>query len=314
MYDYITIVKYMGKDSPILDNCQRNARHKCYELKSCNGHSLFVDWNEKNRELTINGSFPYFWRGHNFTYNLEDLVATIGNVQELLCCDLMNARVTRFEFGVIVEVEKKAMDYILNHKPRRKPIGENRKGACMIWNLGAVDLKMYDEGRNIRNKQKTREGIYNAIRSGWNPQRNYVKFEVRFKNPKLLKHGEYVLLKDLFNEAFFNHIKEVVLSQYQLLAPTKGVSSATNKKALTTADILARTFIEATISEQNKTKEDAKKSVYRNINNYPDSVLSKADKDYRKRKVRETFKKIDEVPESEWNLDAKIRNALGKDK
>lgn len=56
--------------------------------------------------------------------------------------------------------------------------------------------------------------------------------------------------------------------------------------------------------------EDVKKLLYAKINSVPDEVLTIADKKARKRQIKQLLDKIQESPESKWDLSAKIQEAL----
>ena len=89
----------------------------------------------------------------------------------------------------------------------------------------------------------------------------------------------------------------------------KNVIIPKDKKDLSTADILALAISEESIN-QGHPLEDVKKLLYAKINSVPDEVLTIADKKARKRQIKQLLDKIQESPESKWDLSAKIQEAL----
>ena len=82
-----------------------------------------------------------------------------------------------------------------------------------------------------------------------------------------------------------------------------------SKKDLSTADILALTYAEESVNE-GRTLDELRKVLYSRINAIPDEVLTKADKDARKRQMKALLDKLQESPESKWDLSAQIQKAL----
>jgi hypothetical protein len=105
-------------------------------------------------------------------------------------------------------------------------------------------------------------------------------------------------------------LKEDLYVQYQRLIPAKNaIITPDNKKDLSTAKILALELSEEAIS-QGHPAASAKKKLYARINDIPDEILTKQDKDARKRQIREIFDRIQEAPDSKWDLSRKIQEAL----
>lgn len=89
----------------------------------------------------------------------------------------------------------------------------------------------------------------------------------------------------------------------------KSIILPDNKKDLSTADILAITFAEQSLNE-GQPLEALKKILYGRINSIPDEVLSRPDKDARKRQVKALLDKIKESPQSKWDLSEQIQKTL----
>ena len=171
-----------------------------------------------------------------------------------------------------------------------------------------VSLKMYDAGRNIEYKQglKRKSIIEEA---GWNPEGDYLKWEAHYLKPEILNHGKGVLLADLVNPNWENVFKEDLYLQYKRLIPMKSISTPNKKSDLHTTDIIVLQLVESSLNE-GKSLQEVKKMLYNRINSISDDILTKADKDSRKRQIKVLLEKIKEEPKSKWDLSTKIEEAL----
>lgn len=170
---------------------------------------------------------------------------------------------------------------------------------------------MYDAGKNIEMKQgiSRREIIREA---GWNPQGYFLKWEAHYMKPHVLNHGNGVILANLINPDWQSIFKEDLYQQYQRLIPMANVVEPTSKADLSTASIIALALVEDSLNES-KTIQEVKKMLYNRINSYPDEVLSKADKDSRKRQVKAILNKMREADTSKWDLSQQLAQALEAD-
>ena len=83
----------------------------------------------------------------------------------------------------------------------------------------------------------------------------------------------------------------------------------TNKADLSTASILAMALAEDSLND-NKTLQEVRKMLYARINAFPDEVLSKSDKDSRKRQIKAILDKMQEADTSKWDLSQKLEDVL----
>ena len=255
----------------------------------------------------------YYWQGHNFTYSPAAFIEAINHIGSLLHVDLWDSIVKVFEYGVIIPVEYKPRDYIRNHKA--KPTEKldqytngKDKGNFSSWKDSNVLLKMYDAGRNIKMKQgMSRQEIIQE--EGWEPQGYYLKWEAHYLKPSVLNHGDGVLLANLVNPDWQDIFKEDLYDQYQRLIPMANVIEPTNKADLSTPAIIALALVEDSLNES-KTLGEVKKMLYQRINAFPDDVLSKSDKDSRKRQINAILGRMKEAGTSKWDLSQQLTAAL----
>ena len=87
------------------------------------------------------------------------------------------------------------------------------------------------------------------------------------------------------------------------------IETPTSKADLSTASIIALVLVEDNLNDS-KSLQEVKKMLYNRINSFPDEVLSKADKDSRKRQVKAILGKMREADTSKWDLSQQLAAAL----
>ena len=315
MIDYISATTpFGGKDTQILPHLQKEASYSSgwtkYYLQGCERLAV---WLHHDLGLRLEGSISYYWQGHNFNFSNHNFVEAINYINGILGTDLWKSVLNVFEYGVIMEVKMKPKEYIQHHSSIPKEgllMNEKPKdrGAFRWWNDKNVSLKMYDAKKNIQMKQgETRQDIIRQ--SGWQDGGEFLKWECHYLRPGCLNRGVGLRLHQLVNTDWNNIIKEDVYLQYKRLLPMKSVLLPDNKKDLSTADILALTYAEESING-GRSLEELRKVLYSRINAIPDDVLTKSDKDARKRQVKGLLDKLQESPESKWDLSDQIQKAL----
>ena len=316
MIDYIQATKHLSdKDRLFLGHCRLEAEYSSgwqkYWLQGC--EKLEIWYNPSLNWMRLQGSIMYYWQGHNFTYDKKDFVAAIDHIIKIIHISIWDAMIEAFEYGVIIQVPKKPKEYIKRHSsiPSEKLILNEKpkdKGNFRWWEDRNVCNKMYDAAQNIKKKQGLqRKEILKE--SGWNPEGEFLKWEAHYLKPEILNHGKGLLLADLMKPYWENVFKEDLYVQYKRLIPMKSLITPTNKKDLSSADIVMLALAEAQINAGENLQE-VKKMLYDKINAIPEGVLSKADKDSRKRQIKSLFDKLQESPESEWDLSEKLEKAL----
>ncbi|MCI1741435.1 MAG: hypothetical protein LKI18_03465 [Prevotella sp.] len=317
MIDYISVTLYPDEKKPPQESVQWNADYSSgwseYYLSRYDKR-LRVRYHPNFKILRLDGSIPLFWQGHNFTFSNKEFSDAINFINGSLKVDLWKACVDAFEFGVIFETEMKPKTYILHHATKtHEKLKQNEKakdnGNFRWWSDKNVSLKMYDAGKNVLMKQSlSKRKILQVL--GWKEKGNFLKWEVHYNRPECLNRGVSLKLSDLVDPSWQEILKEDLYVQYQRLIPAKNaIITPDNKKDLSTAKILALELSEEAIS-QGHPAASAKKKLYARINDIPDEILTKQDKDARKRQIREIFDRIQEAPDSKWDLSRKIQEAL----
>ena len=317
MIDYISATtSFTGKVSTILPHLGYpdavfSSGWMKYYLNGCERLAIWL--NPSLQMLRLEGSIPYYWQGNNFSFHHAAFRDAINHISSFLKVDWWKAELNAFEYGVIMEVQMKPKEYILHHSAKpsehlQLTEKEKDKGNYRNWCDKAMKLKMYDAGRNILHKQgEDRKEIIQE--AGWKPEGDFLKWEAHYIKPEYLNKGVALHLYDLMNPKWQDTFKEDLYLQYKRLLPMKSIILPLDKKDLSTADILALTFAEQSIND-GKPLEDLKKILYARINSIPDEVLTKADKDARKRQVKNLLEKLKQSPESKWDLSEQIQKAL----
>lgn len=321
MLDYIAITKYLeGKDTPYFANCKwlaaYNGGGERYAVEGC--EQLEAIWNERTRILKIRGSVPYFIQGHNFACDKATFVEAVDHLQARLKTGLWDAFVDAVEVGAIFEVERRPKEYIKNHHARRAAhFLENAKpkdkGNFKWWEEGGGDsLKMYDAGRNILMKQgtKRREIIQEA---GWNPCADYLKIEAHINRPARVNGGAALLLEDCVNGEKYAMLRARLQELYNELEPMRTLETPTDKSNLRTQDLLALALAEEYMNNHNCGHDEARKALFERINAMSEEILTKADKDARKRQIRAIFGKMQEAAQSEFDLNEELAASLANE-
>lgn len=303
---------FTGKDTPDFSNCQISYQsfdtgRIVYNLQGCKKIQLIH--NPSNGVCVLRGSISYFIQGHNFTFDKINFVEAIDYVGNLLKVNLWQMDINILEAGVILPVEVKPKEIISHHREGKGMIlfeNPKDKGNFRSFNDKFAERKMYDAGKNIIHKQglRQREIIQNA---GWNPEKQYLKWEIHYLKPHLLNEGKSIKLYNLMNPFWEEVFKADIKLQYSLINPMKSIIPPKVKSDLHAIDIFALELVESKLNE-GKTIPEVKKLLYDRIN--ASSILSKVDKDARKRQVKAILDKLEESSESKWDLTQKIDEAL----
>lgn len=316
MIDFISAIKHFGdKDKPFLGYLQFESQYSSgwvkYSINRCRQMDIWV--HPTNRILRIEGSILYFVQGHNLSFDRRKFVEGVQYLQTLLKVGLWDSLVYAFEFGVIMEVESPPKEYIQHHvaKPKEKLQMNEKpkdKGKFRWWEDSNVSNKMYDAGANVRQKQ-SKAMQKHLEEEGWNPEGYYLKWEAHYKKPQILNHGIGLYLGDLVAPQWQKVFCEDLFVQYQRLVPMKSLINPKDKKNCSTPDILMSAIAEGALNE-GKSLQDLKRLLYDKINSIPEEVLTESDKKARKRKIKELLDKVQEAPESRWDLSDKLAEAL----
>lgn len=315
MIDYIEATKHFEcKNTPFFGYCIHSASYSSgwekYHLKGC--EKIEIWHNQELNMLRFKGSVMYYLNGHNFIFSKSDFVQGINMIGNIIHANLWDAILDVLEYGTIIETPQQPRHYITHHKAGKGLVMEEKSkdnGRCRFYNDSLVNLKMYDAGRNIMHKQGiTMQEIIKE--SGWNPQGNYLKWEAHYRKPeKVLNHGIGIRLEELMHPDWDCALKADLYSQYKRLIPMKSIVTPTTKKELSSSSIILYLLAETKVND-GTTLDELKKLLYDKINAIPDEILTKADKDSRKRQIKTMLAKIQEAKQSEYDLSDMLVKSL----
>ena len=163
LIDGIEISMYC-KDEPFLYDgwqCAHYHQTRCDVYYLDGVKEMKVSYYEFDKRLVIKGSALYFIQGHNFTYDKHSFNEAIDQMGAFLGIDLWGCDVDEFEAGVIFEVYDDPKEIIKHTRPGKgmvvddnpKDKGKMKKSTCKSFNDKEAYRKLYDAGRNIKNKQ-----------------------------------------------------------------------------------------------------------------------------------------------------------------
>ncbi len=315
MIDFISASSFLGdKDNPNFSNCELEAVYNSgwqkYSLNGCK--KLELDWNEDIRMMRLKGSIMYFWQGHNLTFDKVGFVDAIEYISRMIEYPLWNFDINAFENGIILKVEHNPKEYINHHSAmasaKLNPYENTKdKGKLRGWENPNIRLKMYDAKSNFDIKADANKAEILEF-SGYSDN-NLLKWEAHYKRPEYFTEGMNLKLLDLTDKNWQKIFDKDLFYQYKKLIPMKNYIEPNNKKDLTTSDILVFELLQDNL-DKGKTANEVKKMLYARINSIPGEILSKADKDARKRQIKSLISKIQESPESKWDLSGKLQEAL----
>jgi len=291
MIDYAEITKHLCKDNPCFDHLQYEAGYSSgwnkFLLKGCK--EMEVWHNESNNLLKVKGSLPYYWQKHNFSFDMDSLHDSIQDISERLKINLWEAELSKFEYGSIIEVLSKPNELIRHHIKSRGMQTRSINPDAKIFEGIIQSIKLYDAGRNMKNK------LDKAIRShlihtyGYDPTKHYLKIENHYKKPyTVLNNGMRILVNDLLIPEFILKCKADLLYQYQNIIKTVSFLIPKDKKALSAGNIILLAFKEA----EGLFNINAEEMINSLLKSIPEEILNQNDKKARKRQIREMLKKI----------------------
>ncbi len=318
MLDYIHIsICLKGQKQPDFSRLQRRGmgwygrRHWVHQR----ANSVKITYDENTGRLTLEGSIPYFWQNHNYTFGREQFITAINDICQTIGVDLWVASVVEFEFGAIMPVPKPPKEYIRNHRERERElllyINPKHHGHLRRFEDKYVRLKLYDAGKNIKNKHglSKRKALEQL---GWDATGHYVKFEVHYKKPHItLNRGRDLQLADLVDPAWEKRFKDDLLAQYGRLLPARTLTAPQCRSDYSPADVALRKLVKMGINA-GLTIQDIQDELYSDINNTTTAKLTKGDKDYRKSMVRKGLGKITLSEDSEWDLSGRLAAEIGR--
>lgn len=122
-----------------------------------------------------------------------------------------------------------------------------------------------------------------------------------------MNHGRGILLAEIVNPCWTEAFKADIYSQYNNIIPMKSLIPPSEKSGLHAMDIFVIELVKSNLNE-GRTIEEVKNLLYDRIN--ASAILSKSDKDARKRQIKATLDKLAEADQSAWGISKKLEEVL----
>lgn len=284
MYDYIKLEKYLESQEKInLDSLQWKATYgsgiKRYSI-SIGFNALKVCIDEQGHKLMIDGSFPYFWQGHNFRFSNENLYNTIESLEEKLQISIINASIKVFESGIVLELDIPLKEILKKHLSLKKYQKiEFEKGIYFINSI--LKLKLYDAGFRIKSVAKS--AMKDLIENfGFDKTKNYLRVENHFIKPEIHFKNRNITLETLLSVAFEKECNSSLIENYKSIKKSKQFVLPKSKKDLNSANILLL-YLNQLSAQYDFDVEDGLSDFFKSI---PPDILPNEDRKKRKRQIR----------------------------
>lgn len=306
MFDYLKIEKPLcrGKDKLNFDKLvwrgvYANGSNR-YELS--NGFQpLQVFVNENTNLLSLDGSLPYYWQGHNFSFSNQAFYNSIETIESLMWVSLLDAKVIAFEYGKMLKVERPPKEYLSRHG---NLVGYKKTtytdGIQFSDNVSRI--KLYDAGKRL--KTTSAKNIIGSLKAvGFDSKANYLRFETHYLKPQI-KFKQEITVEQLFSNDFQETLCIDLGDIYQKIDKMKQSKIPTDKKILNSSTIPILCLKE--VAEM--CGLDAKVILFNYLKKI--DVFDKNDRKNRKRQLTENLKKIhdSQVQVFEYDLTPKLKS------
>lgn len=308
--DYLEIAKFTGKDKVNFSYLKKEAVYPNAERYSFQGCKKIEVWNYPEiNQIKIKGSLPYWINGQNYYSSPQDWNESLAYLQGCLELNLYSGLIECFEYGTIQEIQASPASFLQHHiRITGKESKEYRKGNVITgkeFHSTIMKLKLYDVGRNIKNKldKPIQEEISRLY--GWDKAKHYIKIESHYKKPEAYFRGN-VYLADLLSDQFQYQLQNELLKQYQSIMKT-GTALIPEKKADINSGTLPLLILKELEEIYPFKTEELLKAKLKEI---PEEILSSADRKARLRTLRENLKKISTGKKSEYDISELIQSKI----
>lgn len=305
-FDFLEASKSLGKDSLCLDYLDHEASYSSgwqkFIYEGCKAVEVWV--NQEADKVKVKGSIPYFIAGQNFKTSQDDFRRGIDYLSDILKLDLLQAEVNVFEYGTTLQVPFLPKEVFSSHiriqgmKTRSFDYGK-------YFDDRVLRIKLYDAGKNIKNKVTKDERQKLWANCGYDPFQNYLKIENHYKKPLICFKRNLLQVNDLLNPGFQTICKEDLLTKYRSIK--KANSIKINRKKQVTCATLPLIVLKEYESLLPCKAEDL---IKQKIKSFPSEILTKEDKKSRTRQIRANLKKIGAVSTCQYDISEILINQI----
>jgi hypothetical protein len=303
-FDYLEASKSLGKDKLCEDYLDLEASYssgwKKFIYEGCKVVEIWM--NQEAKKMKIRGSIPYFIAGQNFQTSPQDFKNGIIHLSEVLNIDLMNADVNVFEFGTTLDIPFHTKEVFITHL-RIQGMKTRIFDYGRYFEDRILKVKLYDAGKNIKDKLSRDERDKLTSNFGYNPSLNYLKVENHYKQPSISFKKRFISLEELLKPEFQTICKEDLLLKYKSIMKAKTIELKSKKQlnASTIPLILLKEYERLLPCKV----EDL---IKQRIKSFPSDIMTKDDKKSRKRQIMANIKKLDSARDCKYDLTELLQN------
>lgn len=287
-FDYLEASKSLGKDKICLDYLDHEASYSSgwnkFIYEGCKAVEIWL--NPEADKMKIKGSIPYFIAGQNFKTGPEDFINGITHLSEVLNMDLKEAEVNVFEYGTIIEIPFSSREVFTSHL-KIKGMKTRSFDYGKYFEDRVLKVKLYDAGKNIKDKLTKDERLKLASSFGYNSFQNYLKIENHYKKPSICFKNSFIQVNEILKPEFQTICKNDLVTKYRSIMKSKTIELK-NKKQLTSSTIPLIILKEYESLLPCKAEDLIKQK----IKAIPAEILTREDKKSRRRQIGYNWKKI----------------------
>lgn len=273
-----------------------------YYLINCGNTDMIIKWSPQYQKILIEGSPAYFIQSHNYCFNVKQLRDAIEYISDVLNVGIVDFDVTRFEYGLNLEIPFDIKDVLFSHTniPGMKTMSFNNG---KYFEDRVLTMKLYDFQMNAKRKLSKETRLQMEHDFGYSPDANYLKLECHYKRPQVAFKESNLTVNTLLNETFEQHCKSDLYNKYQNIKKLGSVEIK-NKKQLSssTLPLIALKKYAELIGIP---VDQIIKQVIREYS----GILSVDDKKARMKQYRNNMKKI-EIKQSPFDVSNMLQNEL----
>jgi hypothetical protein len=307
-FDYTELIKTTCKDSVCFNYLEHVASYPSgtekFLLKGVNQIEIF--YNESTSEMKLKANFPYYWQGHNFNFSKAQLIEAIQYTSEMLNINVFESEIKSFEYGSIIEIEKQTEDFLFNHiscnGKRMQPYYSNNKLSGKYYEDSILIHKLYDAGRNMKNKLPDAIKADLSTLYGYDKAKHYIKVENHYKKPQIHFKQRNIYLNEVLSDNFMQVCKTDLINSYKSIMKTGIIKLPEDKK-----DINAGTIPLIVLKELESIFHFNTEELLSNkLKSIPSEMLNKNDKKARQAILKANMKKVVNYGVSEYDISKKL--------
>lgn len=311
MNDYLIFQKTLLPSetfgSSVLERKQINSYgFQKYELSYV--RPIEVWYNEESRIVRVKGSIPYFWSGHNYSQCKLDFIRAINYISKSVNIDLLDAIVSKFEYGktILVPLDPRSVIDSQLSLGRKKPtIYDHGK----VFKIENDSLKIYNAGKNYKNKLPLELRKVEMKLAGMDLGKNYIRIENSYSNPQK-KFNRLITVRDLTSDNFNRKCRRDLYMNYKRIKIVPYLELPKTKKLINTTTIPLIALIQ--LIEGYSLDIDFRDLLWNIINNADE--LSIHDKKARKRQLAKALNVLSTCQIKEYDMSTTLIRKLASDR